>query len=217
MENLNLILARLLELQKKYSQTYRSTHSLSRYSYFELNDAFTSEDILNIGYRESLMEHVGHLPILATFLHPYLEHSKKVDLGKSLIMLSIHDIAETETGDINAFAKTDLQAQDEEEIAKKLLDKSYLIIFEEYEKLESLESKFAQSVDKLAPLLIEMTQMKIVPMKMKLYPYNMDKIKAKQRPKHEWDKFLTCLVELMLNNFETDLINLTKKLFLFEE
>ena len=53
--------------------------------------------------RESLLEHVGCLPIIACFLHPYLD--KKVDLGRVLIMLTVHDIGEIETGDEMTFTK----------------------------------------------------------------------------------------------------------------
>ena len=50
-----------------------------------------------------MIEHVGCLPIIATFLHPYLD--KPVDLGKVLTILAIHDIGEIKLGDELTFTK----------------------------------------------------------------------------------------------------------------
>lgn len=41
--------------------------------------------------RETLLAHVGSLPVLATVLYPYINDSE-VDLGEALTMLAIHDI-----------------------------------------------------------------------------------------------------------------------------
>lgn len=57
--------------------------------------------------RETLIEHVAILPILATALYPYINDSE-VDLGEALIMLAIHDIGELVVGDENVFTKQEV-------------------------------------------------------------------------------------------------------------
>lgn len=42
--------------------------------------------------RETLMEHVGSLPMLATALFPYVVNDSDVKLGDALTILAIHDI-----------------------------------------------------------------------------------------------------------------------------
>lgn len=73
--------------------------------------------------QESLIEHVGSLPIIAVFLHPYLEID--VDLGKVLTMLAIHDIGETVLGDELTFTKSNLSGDLEYIEGKKLLHQNY--------------------------------------------------------------------------------------------
>jgi len=41
------------------------------------------------------MCHVGHLPVIASYLHQFCEHKDSIDLGRTLMMLAIHDIGET--------------------------------------------------------------------------------------------------------------------------
>lgn len=99
--------------------------------------------------RETLLEHVGHLPIIAVFLHPYLD--KPVDLGKVLTMLAIHDIGELTTGDEITFSKISEQGGEEYDAALQTLHPSYHELYKEMDNFASSESKFVKSVDKMAP------------------------------------------------------------------
>lgn len=49
------------------------------------NYTYDPDDVV---VRESLMEHVGSLPVLATALYPYI-HDNEVNLGDTLTMLAI--------------------------------------------------------------------------------------------------------------------------------
>lgn len=71
-------------------QPYISAKIQKEFPEYQLN--FDDEIV-----RETLSEYVGSLPIIATYIHPFLDH--KVDLGKVLIILAIHDIGELRTGD----------------------------------------------------------------------------------------------------------------------
>ncbi len=104
--------------------------------------------------RESLIEHVGQLPIIATALFPYIKDDE-VDLGKALTMLAIHDIGELETGDVNTFTKQIDTKDQEQAAAKRILHHSYHELYDEVESRKSTTAKFAKSVDKIAPDILD--------------------------------------------------------------
>jgi HD domain len=128
--NHSTLLHQLCDLILNYSRTFRATTQPTNLAIFQ--EQFPDEiyNPHNKIYRESLLEHTGSLPIIASFLHPYLENN--VDLGKCLQMLAFHDIGETVLGDINTFVKTDLNKQDEYEIALSLIHPSQKPIFDEF-------------------------------------------------------------------------------------
>lgn len=108
-------------------------------------------------YRETLMEHVGSLPIVASTIYPYVNDSE-VDLGHALLLLSIHDIGELATGDEITFLKnkdkpkTGLNEVDE---AIKLLDPYYHDLYLEIEEKKTKTAKFAKSIDKITPDILD--------------------------------------------------------------
>jgi len=104
--------------------------------------------------RETLIEHVGSLPMLATALYPYVNDSD-VDLGQSLVMLAIHDIGELITGDEMTFTKKGDSHIAEHEAALKLLDPMYHSIYEDAEAKASTSAKFAKSIDKINPDILD--------------------------------------------------------------
>lgn len=104
--------------------------------------------------RESLLEHVGHLPITAIVLYPYLNDST-VNLGDVLTMLAIHDIGETELGDVNVFSKNSKTEEEEKEMGLKLLHKSYHELYLDVEEQRTSSGKFAKSIDKIVPEILE--------------------------------------------------------------
>lgn len=61
---------------------------------FELRHSYTSS-----GRQESVAEHTWRMSLMAVLMEPYLE--EKVDMGKLLKMIIIHDLIEAEAGDMS--------------------------------------------------------------------------------------------------------------------
>lgn len=100
--------------------------------------------------RETLMEHVGSTPVLATALYPYI-NDPAVNLGDSLTMLAIHDIGELEVHDQNTFTKKSDHKKIEYSAAIKLLDPYYHTIYNDVETQSSQTAKYAKAIDKITP------------------------------------------------------------------
>ena len=151
--NYNQVLDGLLWQLEKYNQVYRK--STQPFKKAEIINHFPEYrfDFDDKIVRETLLEHVGCLPIVASYLHTYMD--KSVDLGRVLIMLSIHDIGELVTGDEGFFDKQKQISDNEFEAALNLLPEYQKQLFIELEKNETNEAKFANSVDKITPTILE--------------------------------------------------------------
>jgi hypothetical protein len=137
-------------LFEKYSQELRATtqpYYLARVANNVKGYAYHPEDAL---IRETLLEHIGSLPMVATTLYPYIADDD-VDLGQSLIMLAIHDIGELVTGDEMTFTKKAASKLPESEAALKLLHSSYHETYRDVESQSTQTAKFAKAVDKITP------------------------------------------------------------------
>jgi 5'-deoxynucleotidase YfbR-like HD superfamily hydrolase len=180
----------LIALQRSYSSTFRVLITEERYRLVE-SGSLTDYTFDTEALREPLIEHVGHLPIIASYLHQYIAHKDDVDLGRVLTILSIHDIGETVVGDMLTYRKTEAHAQSEVIAAKKILPKYLYAYFEEMEARETLDAKFAKSVDSLGPILHDMTfPPKILGERYKYLNFNVDKIIAKKQSHFDWDPVL---------------------------
>lgn len=104
--------------------------------------------------RETLMEHVGSTPIVATALFPYLE-DPGVSIGDSLTMLAIHDIGELITGDEITFTKKASSKDSEYKAALQLLNPIYHDIYDDAEAKTSKSAKFAKAIDKITPDIMD--------------------------------------------------------------
>jgi putative hydrolases of HD superfamily len=112
---------------------------------------------LSDGRRESVAEHTWLMSVAAVLMSPHLEHS--VDLGQTLKLITLHDIAEAITGDIPYFeesSRKDTKLADEAEAMEKMCSmlpaasgKLLLELWREYEDCETPEAKFARALDKL--------------------------------------------------------------------
>ena len=143
------ILDKIEFLFEKYSLERRATTQPYLLSLFEKNLKdynYTPTDVL---VRETLMEHVGSTPVVATTLYPYIK-DQEVNLGDSLTMLAIHDIGELVTGDEITFTKK-AEKELEYQAAIKLLDPCYHKIYDDAETKNSKSAKFAKSIDKITP------------------------------------------------------------------
>ncbi len=146
--------------------------------------------------RETLIEHVGSLPMLGTALFPYID-DPEVDLGQSLIMMAIHDIGELITGDEMVFTKKADANKAEREAALKLLDPMYHDLYDEAETKASKSAKFAKSIDKINPDIIDyLTPPEITKRRYKEYvgiepDQIIGTIEKHKRPYMQWNPFMT--------------------------
>ena len=113
------------------------------------------------GRNENDAEHAWHMAIMAYLLREYA--NEDVDITKVMLMCLIHDIVEIDAGDTYAYDSEGLATQKErEDKAKERIfsllpedQKNELIsLFDEFEKYETPEAKFAHSMDNFQPLIL---------------------------------------------------------------
>ena len=112
---------------------------------------------LSDGRQESVAEHTWLMSIAAILMADKLEHS--VELGHTLKLIALHDIAEAITGDIPYFEKSarkDSKTRDEARAMEKIhamlpdaVGDQVIALWREYEDGETTEAKFARALDKL--------------------------------------------------------------------
>jgi putative hydrolase of HD superfamily len=111
---------------------------------------------------ENDAEHSWHLAMMAMILHEHA-NDPSVDLVRVMKMVLLHDIVEIDAGDVALY---DVEGQ----MAKqaKELDAAHRIygllpeeqrhemfeLWQEFERKETAESKFAHAVDRLSPLVL---------------------------------------------------------------
>ncbi len=161
--------------------------------------------------RETLMEHVGSLPMVATAFYPYIKN-EDVNLGKSLVMIAIHDIGELVTHDQMIFTKQASARDPEHEAALSLLDPFYHVMYEDVESQTSVTAKFAKAIDKVTPDILEYFS----PAEITLRRYQhfvglesideiLDLIERKKQPYMLWNPFMTEFHKLLLRKFRAKL------------
>ena len=163
--------------------------------------------------RETLLEHVGVLPVIATTVFPYIK-DKKVDLGKALTMLAIHDIGELEVGDEITFTKKPVDKLKEQEAALKILDPIYHDLYLDVESQKSQTAKFAKSIDKLAGDILDyVTPAEITIERFKHFVgVDADEIVPliikHKRPYMLWNPFLTDIHKVLIQKMRKKLSSL---------
>lgn len=111
--------------------------------------------------RENTAEHSWHLALMALVLAPY--SGEPVDIAHVVELLLVHDIVEIDAGDTFLY-DTDAAAQ-KKELEIRAADRLFSMIpgadgarlrarWDEYEARETAESRFAHSIDRLSPLLL---------------------------------------------------------------
>jgi hypothetical protein len=204
------LLKELEFLFEKYSDELRATTQpfyLRKVTKHLPDYQYHPEDVL---VRETLMEHVGSLPMVATAFYPHLDDTN-VDLGQALIMLAIHDIGELITGDEMTFTKKVSAKDPEREAALSLLHVSYHDAYEDVESQTSSSAKFAKAIDKITPDIIDY----LTPAEITLWRYKhfvgtepdgiVELIEKKKRPYMLWNPFMTEFHKLLLDRLRTKL------------
>ena len=132
----------ILEIDKE-KEIYRQTH-LRGYKRQE-NDA----------------EHAWHMAIMIYLLKEY--SNEKFDVAKAMMMALIHDIVEIDAGDTYAYDSANLatQKEREEKAADRIFGmlpdeqkKELKALFDEFEKGETAEARFAKVMDNFQPLIL---------------------------------------------------------------
>lgn len=116
--------------------------------------------LLDRSRRENDAEHSWHLAVMAMLLHEYA--AEPVDVARTIRMLLVHDLVEIDAGDTFTYdeeAKRD-KAQREREAADRIFallpaDQAAEMraLWEEFERGETPEARFAAALDRLQPLL----------------------------------------------------------------
>lgn len=139
--------------------------------------------------------------MLASFLHSHIEHRDEVNLGRVLIMLSIHDIGETVLGDILTYDKKSEDTEKENEVVKKLLPVELVPYFDEFEARETLDAKYAKSIDAVAPFLHEIDMPNLTRKRFAVYKFGSKNIETKKKIYFEWDSVLKDMFAVILDSY----------------
>lgn len=111
--------------------------------------------------KENDAEHSWHLALMAVLLTEYAPG--KVDLGKVIPMVLIHDLVEIDAGDTYAYDEAGAATKNERE--RKAADRIFGLLpedqrkwlrslWEEFEAYETLEAKYAHMLDNSQPLFL---------------------------------------------------------------
>ncbi len=101
------------------------------------------------------------MAVMAYLLKEYA--NEEIDIAKVMLMCLIHDIVEIDAGDTYAYDAESLKTQKaREHIAKERIfsvlpeeqARELIEIFDEFEKYETPESKFAHAMDNIQPLIL---------------------------------------------------------------
>lgn len=126
-----------------------------------LKSVVRQSPLLDKSRKENSAEHSWHLAMYALLLSEYA--SGPVDTHRVLRMLLIHDIVEIDVGDfpIHGGSSPELQAEQEAAAAVRLFGllpqpqgDALLALWQEFERAESEDAKFAKALDRFQPLLI---------------------------------------------------------------
>jgi len=121
--------------------------------------------VLHENRKENDAEHAWHLAMLALVLHEYA--NEPVDLQKVLATVLIHDVVEIDAGDTYAYdeAGNVTKAAREQKAADRLFgmlppDQGEYMrrLWDEFEAGSTPEARFAASLDRIQPLLLNYTK-----------------------------------------------------------
>ncbi len=116
--------------------------------------------LIDMSRRENSAEHSWHLATMAVLLEEYSEES--VDLLRVMKMLLVHDIVEIDAGDTFAYDTAGYVDKDdrEQKAAERIFGllpaeqgREFRQLWAEFEARQTAESKYANALDRLQPLL----------------------------------------------------------------
>jgi putative hydrolase of HD superfamily len=119
---------------------------------------------LGLDRYENSAEHSWQLAMLGISLTGYAEVS--VDINRVVRMLLVHDIGEIDTGDTMVFAEGGWEERKAAELAgvKRIFGMlpreqgaDFLALWQEFERGETAEARFAHAVDRAMPVLLNLS------------------------------------------------------------
>jgi putative hydrolase of HD superfamily len=128
----------------------------------KLKQILRQTPITNKSRQENSAEHSWHVALMAILLLEYAE-SPQVDVLQIIKMLLIHDLVEIDAGD--TFCYDDKARQDQHlrelKAAKRIFNllpsdqaATMQTLWDEYEKCQTINARYANALDRLQPLLI---------------------------------------------------------------
>lgn len=110
--------------------------------------------------KENDAEHSWHISVMALILQEY-SNDKNIDMLKVIKMLLMHDIVEIHAGDYFIYSEDKEEKFKKEQEGAEILfgllpedqKNEYIELWNEYEKNETPEAKYATVLDRLEPIL----------------------------------------------------------------
>lgn len=111
--------------------------------------------------KETDTDHSWHLALMCALLSEYA--NEKIDVAKTMVMVLIHDIVEIDAGDTYAYDDVGNSTKREREVkaAERLFGllpddqaRGLRDLWEEFEEQNTPESKFANTLDKIQPIML---------------------------------------------------------------
>jgi len=123
----------------------------------ELKNVFRQTKPVGIERFENSAEHSWHVSLACLLLAPYADDP--VDVLKVLKMMLIHDLVEIDTGDHIIYSDAHDNYAEEWKAAQRLFallpsrqGEELLAIWQEFEKGDSAEARFARAIDRVVPV-----------------------------------------------------------------
>jgi putative hydrolase of HD superfamily len=127
----------------------------------KLKSVYRQVGLVNGSRKENTAEHSWHVTIAALTLAEYTD--EPVNVLHVLKLLLVHDIVEIDAGDTFAFDTVGYEdkAEREEQSAQRIFGllpqeqgAEFIALWHEFEAIETPEAKFANAIDRLMPLLL---------------------------------------------------------------
>lgn len=111
--------------------------------------------------QETDAEHAWHLAVMCGLLSEYA--NEKIDVAHTMLMVLMHDLVEIDAGDTYAYDTAGNKTKREREL--KAADRIYNLLppdqaklarelWDEFEAMETPEAKFANTLDKIQPVML---------------------------------------------------------------
>lgn len=120
--------------------------------------------LINSERRENDAEHSWHLALMAPILKEYIKED--VNIERVINMVTIHDLVEIDAGDTFCYDTKGYETKNEREL--KAADRIFNILpkdqanmifdlWNEFEEVKTIESKYANTLDRLQPILLNIS------------------------------------------------------------